>query len=159
MGTVTFVLTFAAALGCGLAAGVFYAFSTYVMPALVRLPAAQAIPAMQEINLVAPRPFMQTQAGAALIVIAAAVAVLLDWDTSYGWYVLAAAPIYVLGVIGLTAGYHIPRNNAVDRLDPADPASEALWRRYAAEWTGANHLRALLPLLACGLEIAALAAA
>lgn len=159
MTTVTFVLTFAAALGCGLAAGVFYAFSTYVMPALGRLPAAQGIVAMQEINRVAPKPFMQTQAGAALIVLAAAVAVLLDWDTSYGWYVLAAAPIYVLSVIGLTATYHVPRNNAIDRLDAAAPASEPLWRRYRVEWTRVNHLRALLPLLACGLEIAALASA
>ena len=157
MGTVTFALTFAAALGCGLAAGVFYAFSTYVMPALGRLPAAQGIAAMQEINRVAPRPFMQTQAGAALVVLAAAVAVLLDWDTSYGWYVLAAAPIYVLSVIGLTAGYHVPRNNAIDRLTAGDPASEQPWHRYVAEWTRANHLRALLPLLACALEIAALA--
>jgi uncharacterized membrane protein len=159
MGTATFVLTFVAALGCGLGAGVFYGFSTYVMPALGRLPAAQGIAAMQAINRVAPKPFMQTQAGTAVIAVAAAVAVLLDWDPSYGWYVLAAAPIYVLGVIVLTGGYHIPRNNAIDKLDPADPASEASWRRYLVEWTSVNHLRAILPLVACGLEVAALAAA
>ena len=158
MAAATFVLTFAAALGCGLAAGVFFAFSTYVMPALGRLPAAQGIAAMQAINRVAPKPFMLAQAGTALIVVAAAVAVLLDWDRSYGWYVLAAVPLYVLSVIGLTAGYHVPRNNQLDRLDAGAAASEALWRRFLVEWTGANHLRAALPLLACGLEIAGLAA-
>jgi uncharacterized membrane protein len=157
MGTATFVLTFAAALGCGLGAGVFYAFSTYVMPALGRLPAAQGIAAMQSINRVAPKPFMQTQAGAAVIALAAAVAVLFDWDASYGWYVLAAAALYWLSVIVLTATYHVPRNNELDRVDAGAAASEALWHRFLDEWTRWNHARALVPLLACGLEIAALA--
>lgn len=37
------VLTFAAALGSGLTAGVLFGFSTFVVPALERLPAAQGI--------------------------------------------------------------------------------------------------------------------
>ena len=39
-------LTFAAALGCGLSAGVFFAFSSFVMPALARLRADQNSGAM-----------------------------------------------------------------------------------------------------------------
>jgi uncharacterized membrane protein len=48
-----FVLTLFAALGCGLVAGVFFAFSTFVMKALARLPAEQGIAAMQAINAAA----------------------------------------------------------------------------------------------------------
>jgi uncharacterized membrane protein len=46
-----FVLTVVAALGCGLNAGVFFAFSSFVMAALRRLPPAQGIAAMQSINV------------------------------------------------------------------------------------------------------------
>ena len=35
-----YAATLATALGCGLVAGVFFAFSTFVMPALKRLPPA-----------------------------------------------------------------------------------------------------------------------
>jgi uncharacterized membrane protein len=38
-------------LGSGLIAGVFFAFSTFVMKALARLPAAHGIAAMQSINV------------------------------------------------------------------------------------------------------------
>ena len=47
-----FALTFVSALGCGLIAGVFFAFSAFVMKALVRLPPTQGIAAMQSINFV-----------------------------------------------------------------------------------------------------------
>ena len=36
-------LTLVTALGCGLAAGIFFAFSTFVMKALARIPSAQGI--------------------------------------------------------------------------------------------------------------------
>ena len=39
-----FALTLVSALGCGLVAGVLFAFSSFVMNALARLPAAQGTP-------------------------------------------------------------------------------------------------------------------
>jgi len=52
--------TAATALGCGLVAGVFFAFSTFMMHALARLPAAQGIEAMQSINRTAVTPLFMT---------------------------------------------------------------------------------------------------
>ena len=40
------VMTFGSALGCGLIAGVFFAFSSFVMKALARLPPVQGIAAI-----------------------------------------------------------------------------------------------------------------
>jgi uncharacterized membrane protein len=51
-----FALTLVAALGCGLMAGVFFAFSAFVMKALARLPLAQGIAAMQSINVAVINP-------------------------------------------------------------------------------------------------------
>lgn len=44
------------ALGCGVAGGAFFAFSTFIMRALARLPAPQGIAAMQSINVVVITP-------------------------------------------------------------------------------------------------------
>jgi uncharacterized membrane protein len=45
-----FALKLFPALGCGLIAGVFFTFSTFVMNALARLQPTQGIAAMQAIN-------------------------------------------------------------------------------------------------------------
>ena len=46
-------LVMATALACGLMSGAFYAFSSFVMAGLKRLPTEQGIAAMQSINVTA----------------------------------------------------------------------------------------------------------
>jgi len=53
-----FSLKLITALGCGLVAGILYAFSTSVMQALARLPAPQGITAMQSINVAMINPLL-----------------------------------------------------------------------------------------------------
>ena len=78
-------LTVVAALGCGLNAGVFFAFSSFVMKALARLQPALGIAAMQSINLVAVTPaFMAALFGTAAACVALAMWALVDWDDAYG---------------------------------------------------------------------------
>lgn len=75
-----FVLTFLSALGCGLIAGVFFAFSALVMKALAGIPHAQGIPAMQSINVVVINPlFMAAFLGTAPGCAALIVSFLLAW--------------------------------------------------------------------------------
>jgi uncharacterized membrane protein len=136
------VITLVAALGCGLAAGFFFAFSTCVMPALGRLPAPQAAAAMQTINVVVINPvFMTVLFGTALACLASIVGALADWDAAYGPYLLAGGTVYLLGTIGVTMLANVPRNNALARLDPASAELESRWARYLAEWTAWNHVR------------------
>ena len=80
-----FALTLITALGCGLSAGALFAFSSFVMQALARLPPARGIEAMQSINVLAVTPVFMT----ALFGTAAACAVLAVWgvftfDEDYG---------------------------------------------------------------------------
>jgi uncharacterized membrane protein len=155
-----FALTLAAALGCGLAAGVFFAFSTFVMPALSRLPAPGGIAAMQSINVAAVNPwFMTALFGTVLICVASIAVALAEWDGAYGPYLLARGTIYVLGTIMVTIACNVPRNEALAQVDPAAAGAEGLWARYLREWRGRNHVRTAAPLIAAGLEIGALHAA
>jgi uncharacterized membrane protein len=151
-----FGLTLAAAIGAGLSAGVFFAFSTFIMTALGRLPAAQGLAAMQAINWAAPAPlFMLALFGTAIAGIALAVWALTELGETAGVYVLLGGVVYVAGVV-LTIGYHIPRNNALDLVDPSSPGAGDAWDRYRIAWTAWNHVRTLTSVVASVFFILAL---
>ena len=77
-------------------------------------------------------------------------------DPAAGW-ALAGAALYLLGVLVLTAAYHVPRNNALALVDPRAPDAAEHWARYAASWTAGNHVRTVTPLAAAAaFTIAAL---
>jgi uncharacterized membrane protein len=142
MGGLLLLLAFLAALGCGVAAGVFFAFSAFVMRALDRLPAPQAIAAMQAINVSAITPaFMTVLFGTALACGALIVSSLFTWDESSAAYLLAGGALYLICAIGTTAVYHVPRNEALASVDPRGVEAEDSWSRYHSGWTAWNHLR------------------
>lgn len=152
-----FALTLAAALGCGVNGGVFFAFSSFVMPALGKLDPVKGNEAMQSINVQAPTPAFMT----ALLGTGALCAVLAVWgatslDEGYGPYLLAGALVYLAGTIVMTGAFHIPRNNELAASNPASTDGKEVWARYLTEWTRGNHLRALSGVVAAGLFAVAL---
>lgn len=77
------VLTFLAALGAGLTAGLLFAFSAFVMDALARLPPEQGIAAMQSINVAVLNPlFFTVFFGTAVLCVVLAVAAFLQLGRS-----------------------------------------------------------------------------
>jgi uncharacterized membrane protein len=148
------VLTFVTALGCGIGAGAFFAFSSFVMPALRRLPAEQGIAAMQSINITAVTPvFMIQFVGTAVLSLAVIIVAIADWGEP-SWYLIAGGLFYLLGTFMLTMAYNVPRNNALARLDPHDPGAPSAWARYVREWTAANHVRTVAGVAAAALLLA-----
>jgi uncharacterized membrane protein len=114
------------------------------MRALARIPAPQGIAAMNSINAMAVTPvFMTALFGSGLLCIALAVWALVDWHGSYSPYLVAGGTVYVIGVLGVTMAFNVPRNNALDRVDPADCQADSHWRRYVSEWMAWNHVRVL----------------
>jgi uncharacterized membrane protein len=144
-----FVLTFVSALGCGLIAGVFFAFSAFVMKSLARLPPPQGIAAMQSINVVVINPlFMLAFLGTALTCLILAVASLLRWNQAGSAYLLAGSLLYLVGTILVTMVFNVPRNDALAAVDPASADGATVWARYVTEWTAWNHVRAAAALAA-----------
>ena len=145
-------LTIVTAVGCALNGGVFFAFSSFVMPALARLRPAEGAAAMQSINVVAVTPaFMTALFGTGLLCVAVIVAGLAGLDESYGGWLVAGGALYLAGTIGTTMLFHVPRNNALAPVDPAEAAR--LWERYVSEWTGGNHVRAAAGIAAAALLV------
>ena len=144
-----FTLTLITALGCGLIAGVFFAFSTFVMKALARLPSAQGITAMQSINVVVINPwfmgaFFGTAAASVLVVIFS----LLRWNEAGAVYLLSGGLVYLIGTILVTIAFNVPRNDALAAVEADTADGENLWPRYVAGWTAWNHVRTAAALAA-----------
>jgi uncharacterized membrane protein len=108
------VVTMVCALGCGVNAGVFFAFSSFVMHALSRLPPTQGMAAMHSINVVAVTPVFMTAlfgTGAACLVLAGSTPFV--WQRPGAGYVLAGTVIYLVGTVLVTIAFNVPRNDAL----------------------------------------------
>ncbi len=152
-----FTMTLFTALGCGLVAGILFAFSTSVMKALSRLPSAQGIAAMQSINIAVINPlfmgaFFGTAAASVLVVIFA----LLRWNEAEAVYLLSGGLVYLIGTILVTMAFNVPRNDALAAVDPQSAYGARLWAGYVTSWTAWNHLRTAAALAAAVLLTLAL---
>lgn len=159
MDGVLFGLTLATAVGAGLNGGFFFAFSNSVMEALGRLRPSEGAAAMQSINITVINPLFMT----ALFGTGLASLVLIGWgfadlDEPYAGWLIAAGAIYLIGEIALTGAYHVPRNNALARVDPESEEGARVWRTYLVEWTRMNHVRTVAGLAASALLAVALQA-
>lgn len=121
------IITLIAATASGLMAGLFFAFSTAVMPGLADLPAEQARAAMRRINVRIQNPVF-------LLVFAGNV-IPCGIEVFHGRVV--GGLLYVLGSFLLTMFVNVPMNN---RLEQAD---DAYWPEYLRRWTIWNHVRGL----------------
>jgi uncharacterized membrane protein len=155
------VLLIAAILGSGIAAGVFYAFSGFVIQGLDRLPPSDAARAMQELNVTAVRaPLMVELFGTALVSGVVFVLALLGSLEDGTWWAIAASVVYLVGVIGVTGAANVPRNNRLAATSTTDAAAlGAAWTAFRPGWQAWNHVRTLTSALAClGYALALLAA-
>ncbi|MDP3232948.1 MAG: DUF1772 domain-containing protein [Myxococcales bacterium] len=136
--------------------GTFFAFSTFVLPALGRLAPADAVRTMQAINLTVPGSmFLPTFLGAPLAMMTAA-----GFQRQAQAHTASSQPllclvlaivVYLLGVVAVTGLGNVPLN---ERL-AVEAVSEAGWVSYSSAWSLLNHFRTL----ASGIAVAALAMA
>ncbi|MFD9706083.1 DUF1772 domain-containing protein [Lentzea sp. NPDC059081] len=127
MGIYAIIATAAA----GLMAGVFFSFSTAVMPGLADLPADQARAAMRRINARIQNPlFLLMFLGTAVLCLGEVV-----FDGRY-----VGGLLYVVGAFLVTVVVNVPMNNRLERTD------DTYWDEYLRKWTRWNHLRAAASL-------------
>jgi uncharacterized membrane protein len=154
-----FGLTLAAVVGAGLVGGVFFAFSNFVMRALGRLRPSEGAAAMQSINITVITPtFMTALFGMGVVSLVLIGWGLADLDEPYAGWLIAGGAIYLIGEIATTGAYHVPRNNALARVDPESEEGARVWRTYLVEWTRMNHVRTVAGLAASALFAVALQA-
>jgi uncharacterized membrane protein len=141
------------ALGCGLIAGLYFAFSAFIMAALARLGPAQGAAAMNAINVDIQRSLFMPLFLGTTLVSALLVGLALLWGGP-GWELtVAGGLVYVPGMFLCTMFFNVPLNNELETT-PTD----AVWARYLTRWTRYNHVRTVASTVASALYIAALLA-
>jgi len=155
-----FVVTILAALGAGLLAGNFFAFSAFLMKALGRLSAERGIVAMQAITTAIKSPvFLVVFFGtAALCAVLSGVAI-LHWGRSGSGYLFAGSLLFLSVTFPVTMMRNVPLNKELIAATPDIKDGRDLWKRYQASWAMWNHVRTITALAACACFILALAKA
>ncbi|PDV89411.1 hypothetical protein CO652_06860 [Rhizobium sp. H4] len=138
----------AAAIGSGLVAGIFFAFSTFIMTAFSRIPAEQGIAAMNSINVTIVRsPFMALFVPTAILCLVISVLAVINWRGGASALMLAGATLYLLAFVS-TIVFNVPMNNALEKVSGNGPQAAELWTTYLRDWTWWNHVRTVASLLA-----------
>ena len=151
------LLLWFSAIGCGLVAGLFFAFSTFIMPALAKIAPAHGISSMQSINSTILRSlFMPVFFGTTLASAVLAVAALTQWGHAGALSTFLGALIYILGMFICTVAFNVPLNNQLAAVSAQSDEALPVWSRYLSRWTRWNHVRTIASTVACSLFIAAL---
>ena len=136
-------------LGSALVGGVFFAFSSFVMKALARLPSSQGITAMQSINIVVINPsFLGAFFGTALLSLGMVVLVLVSRSHPSAIFFLGGAILYFAGTFLVTIFANVPLNDQLAAISVTDPAATKLWEYYLHRWTMWNHFRTAAAMVA-----------
>ncbi|MCV4232731.1 DUF1772 domain-containing protein [Virgibacillus sp. LDC1] len=151
-----FLLALFSVTGSGLIAGLFFAFSSFIMTALARIPNEQGINAMQSINATILNPtFGALFTGTALTSIVLAVLSLMRWGEPGSLYLLTASLLYLAGFL-VTMAFNVPLNDALAAFDPGSSAGGEVWNNYLKRWLPWNHVRTITSLGAMILFVFAL---
>jgi uncharacterized membrane protein len=149
----------AATVTTGLMAGLFFAFTTSVMPGLAAGDDRTFVGAMRRINIAILNGwFALAFAGSAVLTLVAALLHLGDPELPW----LVAAFVAYGATLAITFAVHVPLNEALNKaLDKADEDSAAALgaarERFERRWVRWNVARMLVNLVAFGLLTWALA--
>jgi uncharacterized membrane protein len=136
------LLNFVTSLGAGLIAGVFFAFSSFVLPALARLPPQTGVSAMQSINVVVlNRTFLGVFLGTAAGCCALSLDALLRWSTPGARLRLLGSALYLVGSLLVTRACNVPWNDALAVLVASAERTPRAWAAYVEGWSPWNHVR------------------
>lgn len=152
-----FLLTLLAALGCGLVAGLLFAFSNFVMQALTQLRDEEGAAAMQNVNVTIINPlFMLIFLGTAAISVALLILSVPQVPARSATFAVAGSLLYLAGTLGVTMIFNVPMNNQLEEVDLTDASSLAYWQTYVPQWMRWNHVRTIAAVLATVAFILAL---
>jgi uncharacterized membrane protein len=150
---VAFVLT--AVVGSGLMGGLLFAFSNFVMRALLALPPEYAVAAMREVNQKILNPlFLVLFLGNSLTCVSVIWLAVSSVAGPASPWLICGSVAYLAGPVGVTMLFNVPLNNRL-AVGPNETAAK-FWPTYAMSWTRWNHVRTVLSVVAATLLSAGL---
>ena len=148
----TTILASLSTVAVGLMSGIYWAFTTAVMPGLRDRDDRSFIVTMQSINRRILNPwFLTIFMGSLLLPIATAIALFLDDDNDARWWGIAGA-IAAAVPFAITIGGNVPLNNALDAATQNDDQA-ATRRAFEGPWTRLNLWRTITATAALAVLI------
>lgn len=146
-----------ALIGSALVAGIFFAFSSFIMKALARLPSSEGMAAMQSINIVVINPvFMAVFMGTTMISLVLVIFALWAWEIPAAPYFLIGGLLYFVGTFLVTGMGNVPLNNQLAEMNANDPRASDIWQHYLVKWTWLNTIRTMCAAVAAMVILAGL---
>lgn len=137
-----------AILATALVAGVFLAFSDFVMRSFGRVPPEAGSEVMQVLNREVYRSiFIALLIGMSLYSVVLVAYALLRLEGPAAAWIAAGGACYLVGTFGVTMICNVPMNRRLDAMDHAAPATHAYWALYLKNWTFWNTVRTIAPML------------
>lgn len=141
---ILYYLTCASTLGAGLLAGVFFAFSAFIMRSLSKLPAEQGISAMQSINTtILQSSFMLVFMGTTALSVVLGIASFIKLGKTSALYVIAGSLLIFVGVFLATAIFNVPLNDSLAAVTSGSSEGAKAWKEYLDSWVPWNHVRTI----------------
>ncbi|WP_324754111.1 DUF1772 domain-containing protein [Roseovarius sp. Pro17] len=132
-----------------LVAGVFLAFSDFVLASLSEVRQAGGIQAMQIINRRVMRTIFMVLLIGMSVVSPLLVAYALFGETGRaGPWIAAGGTIYFVGTFLVTMVFNVPMNIRLDRLDLESVEAADHWQHFVSRWGFWNWVRAIAAALA-----------
>jgi len=148
MDALTTAALIAATLTTGMMAGLFYAYTFSVMPALRGAEAPVLVEVMRRINrAIVNGWFLLCFVGAAVAGVLATALVAIDGEAAVLGPAALGLVLYLAQLV-VTARINIPLNNGLDAAGSADPAGTR--ERFERPWTRWNNVRTMLCTAAFG---------
>lgn len=149
--TLTVILWFCG-LGCGLMAGVYFAFSGFIMASLARIETSAGMLAMQSINDVILRStFMPLFFGTSIAAVGVGIVAISDLSRPNAFSMAGASALYVFGMFFCTVFFNVPLNNELKEADNHSASGAKVWDRYLRHWMRWNHVRTISSALSSAL--------
>jgi uncharacterized membrane protein len=148
--SILIVLLWTAALSSGLIAGIYFAFSVFIMQAFGKINSAHSIAAMNSINKMILRSlFMPLFFGSSIISLGLIIAAIIHWGEAGTTLTLIAGLVYFIGMFIITVAFNVPLNNLLAKTEPDSNNAQQVWSHYLNNWTRWNHLRTVSSLITC----------
>ncbi|WP_370401509.1 DUF1772 domain-containing protein [Sulfitobacter sp. JB4-11] len=148
-----FVLLQLAILAYALVAGVFLAFSDFIMRSLAATGGIGGVDAMQTINREVFRwVFMALFIGLAPVSLLISAYGGIFMGNGPGMVMMLAGLLYLIGCFGVTVFFNVPMNETLAGMDPTADATRDYWTgTYLPRWTFWNTVRTVASGLAAAL--------
>ncbi len=139
----------------GVMAGIYFAFSVFIMKSLAGLPPVDGARAMNKINdVIINTVFLPLFFGSTIWYGGLIVWSIAHWGNSESLLRIIAAVIYILGMFVVTAFGNVPLNNRLKNSEVDETTLARVWLQYLRQWTLLNHVRTVSCIVACAILVA-----